>query len=668
MQPARLVEPIMAERLDPARIDALLLEADAQPAECREIVLARLRILLAYFDLDLQASHGQHQKLQARFANDYAGRRLSLPASVYRTVPRFSTPTLRRWINIFCRDGVDGLAPRYRGRANDGIIDRDPELSEFIIAQIAARPTISTANLISALRARFASDDRFGDGRPLPGYRTLQRWATRYKRENASALLAIGNPDAWRSKYQAAAGSASEGVTRPNQLWELDSTIGDVLLVDPETDRPRRWAIVKCIDVATRRSMMLVARSSTAAAIAALLRKCILAWGVPERIKRDNGADYTSHAIEQLLDGLAIEVETCPPFTPEAKPHVERAFKSFQHSIVELLPGYAGHSVAERAGIESRRAFADRLGKACPGQGSGGDRTIAVSLTPDDFQAICDRWCEDVYAHRVHSSLGRSPFQAAASYRGAVRRITDERALDILLLPASGQDAVRTVAKKGVAIGGGQYAHAALGPRVGEPVRVLTDPADLGHVYVFDLNGLFLCEAESPARRGVSASEVAAAKKAIQKAAMAEQKGELRRLMRSVKTDDIAAEILDAARADTHTVVAFRREEQRHETETLSEAGQAARASDFTPRTDTEAERAAKQRLGERAGNAKPAAVTSLAERQSKFDRALAIECARAQGRGVSDDDARWYALYSQSAEYRAAAAMRARFKAADTG
>lgn len=557
------------------------------------VARARACVLDAFSRAMLNCDRRQRAALRAGFIADFNARKLAFEDDVYAAIDRLSAPTLKRWLKTLKDEGEKGLAPRYGAAIKIGAIDRYPDVSEYLTAQIAARPHISSAILMAGLRAAF------DDGRRLPSYRALQRWVKRYREDNARDLLAIADPDAYRSKFTIAAGSRSEGVVRPNQLWELDSTIADVSLVDPETGKPKRFALVQCIDVATRRMKMLVARTSTSAAIAALLRRALLDWGVPERVKTDNGQDYTSRGIDLLFLNLEIARELCPPFTPEAKPHVERAFKTFLHNIVEGLPGYVGHNVGERKGIESRRAFSQRLGER--------NAAIEVSLSPDDFQKICDQWADDLYAHRVHKSLGRSPFAEAAAYEGERTHISDERALDILLLPASGKNATRVVGKKGIAILGGHYTDALLGAMVGKTVRVLTDPADLGHVFVFSLDNYFLCEAVNHIRRGVSAAEVAARAKAVQREVINQSKAEMRAAMRRVNTDDLVASILRRAAENSANVVApdFRGSRE-HTTPALAEAGKAARVGDFAMRDDTDAERKAKEKIAAdlRAGRA----------------------------------------------------------------
>ena len=63
----------------------------------------------------------------------------------------------------------------------------------------------------------------------------------------------------------------------------------------------------------------------------------------------------------RVLESLEIDQILCRPFHPEDKPHIERFFWTILHGIVELLPGYIGHSVAERKQIQDRQSFAQRI-------------------------------------------------------------------------------------------------------------------------------------------------------------------------------------------------------------------------------------------------------------------------------------------------------------------
>ncbi len=306
---------------------------------------------------------------------------------------------------------------------------------------------------------------------------------------------------------------------RLNQRWEIDSTKGDVMLSDG-----KRHNVVAIIDVYSRRVVYHISRSSSSTAVAACLRKAILAWGVPEELVTDNGSDYVSRHITDALLGLGITQRIRPAVHPRGQAAHRAQFQDFFHDLVELLDGYIGHDVAGRKDIEARKSFAQRLGTS--------GESVAVNMSPEDFQAICDRWAEDIYARDPHEGLGgKSPLKVAADWRLPVSR-PDERALDVLLSPLAGKDGWYTVRKKGVKIDTRWHIHAALGPVIGQRVRCYLDESDVGAVYVFaeaaSGEAEFVCRAVDPETTGISRQEIAAAAKAAQKAAIAEKTAERR--------------------------------------------------------------------------------------------------------------------------------------------
>jgi hypothetical protein len=341
----------------------------------------------------------------------------------------------------------------------------------------------------------------------LPGRTALQEWINGWRAANAELVMAMDNPDAWKNRYMAAFGSASEVVRAINQLWERDSSPADVMCTNG------RYTLIAGIDVFSRTACILVSRTSKAVAVGAHLRAMLLTFGVPTVDKTDNGSDYTALYTERVYDGLDIRHELCPPFQPWHKPHVERFFGTFARDLVELMPGYIGHSVAERSAIEARRSFADRLMKR--------GEVVEIRMTGAELQDFCNRWVATIYHHAPHEGLdGRTPFEVRSAHAHEVRTIADERALDILLAEAPGRDGRRTVQKKGIKLDEGWFIAPELEAWVGQVVQVRYDPLhhDLGTIHVFGGDdGRFICLAQNPERTGIDRREVAIRTKADRK-------------------------------------------------------------------------------------------------------------------------------------------------------
>ena len=407
---------------------------------------------------------------------------------------------------------------------------------------------------VHAHRTLLAKHDR------APKVQTVRAWLRRWRRENAKDLVAVTNPDLDRSRHRPAGGDAAASVVRLNQLWELDSTPADVICADG-----RRYAIATAIDIWSRQARVLVVRTSWATAIAALLGCCILEWGVPEAVRTDEGKDYTSRHVLGVLADLEIEHRPCPPYTPEAKPFVERFLGTLTHDLFATLPGFTGHDVAQAQALRSRKSLASRRGE---------DDTViyGATLTAEELQERCDTWCDAVYGRRPHSGLGGvSPFARRSSWPHPVRRVHDERALDALLAePAGG--GWRTVRKAGIHLDNADYIAGELGPLMGERVHIRRDAADPDRIFVYLACGTFVCVAEDPARTGADRAAIAARMTANYKASRKAARKRARDLISHQKPKDTMDQVLAHAGTEAGRVVALPSQGKGYQTPALIEA------------------------------------------------------------------------------------------------
>ncbi len=465
---------------------------------------------------------------------------LSVPAERRARIPTISLATIHRWRDQAQRLGLARVAGQFGNRKGTGLIDTQPELAAALRGLLVETPHVRPGFAHEWLAARYADH-------PLPSKMTVRRWLERWKTENAELYCRLRDPDAWKGRYMLGWGDASAGILRLNQEWQLDSTPADLLL------QGGRHSLIGVIDVYSRRAALHVSKTSKAAAIAALTRTALLGWGVPETVKTDNGQDYVSHHLTRIFQALGIVHEKSAPFSPWQKPHIERFFRTFAHDLVELLPGYIGHNVAEREQLRARQQFSDRLFVK--------NSTVELpGLSAEELQAFCDRWCAAYHArpHGGHDMVGQSPLVKAAAMVAIARAISDERVLDLLLAPAPG-DGWRTVSKSdGVQVDGYTYLAPALARYVRQRVRVLYDPeGDLGQVWCFDEKGGFIAVAECPELRGLDRQALAAHAKALQQqhiqAAAKTARTEAKALNLKAAVEDVQA----ARAAVARTLVAF---------------------------------------------------------------------------------------------------------------
>jgi hypothetical protein len=131
-----------------------------------------------------------------------------------------------------------------------------------------------------------------------------------------------------------------------------------------------------------------------------------------------------------------------------------------------------------------------------------------------------------------------------ASSPDPIRKIADERALDVLLSPAPKDGGLRTIGKKGVEVDRRSYFNTAMAGYEGLKVRVLVDYSDLGQAYCFEESGAFICVATCPDWYGISAQDAAHTLKRKQKTLLAAERKELKALAKEARIGLVPEEVL----------------------------------------------------------------------------------------------------------------------------
>ena len=472
-----------------ARAMAKLLERERRPApdagrklltlaaKPRQKVDARLLILHAadLFLAPYQAS-GQGEVGRRAFIDAYRSRQLSLPDSVYAQQKPFSLITLRRWQAALANDGPAALAGNYQ-RERPSTVEQRPELAQFLTALVTAKPHLANKwGALHELATQYSEMNQLGW--QIPSQSSLRRWLVKWLSDNKVAFTYATNPDAYNNKYRTAIEEMYPWLGAPNDCWEFDSTPVDAMLVDG------RHSIIAVIDVFTRRVRLLVAKSSSSEGICLLLRKTLLAWGTLNDngvMRTDNGSDYVSQRVMSICTLLDINVSRSNAYSGWEKPFIERFFRTLSHGLIELLPSYIGHCVADRQVIEARKSFAQRLEEKRKPDAE--KEIFELAMTAQELQTLLDNWLDARYHNKKHSSLGMSPNEKYQSARYQRRAISDESALD-LLLNHLGE---ATVSKGFIKAGGLKYSAPELLEHnwKGQRVSVFLDPNDVGRATLY---------------------------------------------------------------------------------------------------------------------------------------------------------------------------------------
>jgi transposase InsO family protein len=562
---------------------------------------------------------------------------------------RLSEKTLKRWRAARTAGKTEALAGRWPGVLS--VFERSPELAEWLIGAHVRQPALSAKRLTRLMGGQFpeGAPDARGVMLPLPAFQSVGRFLREWKANpaNALALAAVNDPDGYRSKFRVAFGRAGTDVVRPNQQWQIDASPADVLCAEPDGNWGR-YSIYVLVDVFSRRMMALVTKTPKTAASLLLVARACRAWGVPELLVTDNGTDFKSKHFTLAVRQLGVALRHCKPYSPEHKAFVERGIGTVQHGFMPLIEGYIGHNVAARAEIESRTAFAHRLGES-------EDKLMRVSVTAVELQELLDGWIANDYERAPHSGLGATPL--AAWNNGVAehpQRFAHPQAIGALLMPPVDRE-TRVVGRKGVRVDGIEYVSPTL--LVGQRVQVRLDPDDLGTVWLYtDTDPWeFLGVAENVELKGLDRAEVAAKARAIQDAFAKEARAELRRLARQSNVYDLAARMMRGDNAPAPIV------EFTHTTPALEAAARAVAERAGTPRP-----RRVLPEISEEQREAHRDFVADFDQPEEReetgaerYDRWLRLKAMHDRGEPIPDEHIHWFNDYPTTGEWRGQRLMR---------
>lgn len=377
---------------------------------------------------------------------------------------------------------TQSLAPEKGGRRRGARL-LSPETEAIISAVIETyfaspqKPTVSAAHReigrlcrltdvpvpsLKAVRARIQAHDQI----------KLSR-----KREGAAKTKALVGP---------VKGELS--AERPLKIVQIDHTLVDVIVVDDEHRQPigRPW-LTLVIDVHTRMvlgfllSLEPPSRLSVALAITHAVspkkdwlfqRNITDEWpcrGLFETIKLDNAKEFHAKALKVGCEQYGMRLEHRPPGAPWFGGHVERLLGTLMKEC-HLLPGATFSNPQMRGVYNSERK---------------------ATMTRAELEGWLAGRIAGVYHHRIHASLGCSPFevwQRAERSGWSPREVLDQKQFLLDFLPFE----LRMPRRDGLRLFNIQYWHPNLAFWAAQkpgrlPVRY--DPRDLSRVWLESPDG-----------------------------------------------------------------------------------------------------------------------------------------------------------------------------------
>lgn len=206
--------------------------------------------------------------------------------------------------------------------------------------------------------------------------------------------------------------------------------------------------------------------------------------GLPNEVITDKGRDFCGKRMQELCMRYGVEMQSLPPFRPEAKGLVEKSFDLLQQRYKPLL---RGHGVIEEDAQE--RWATDYRNQAC--------------LNLDDFRAVLIHCVLDLNAGRLLAS-GKTPSQEWREKEKTLLQV-DPMEVYRMALPRQRLKLVR----RGIHINALWYAPAACeGLLTGQTYTVAYDPSDAAKVFIVTERGWIEClRVDQNAGRGVSIQE-----------------------------------------------------------------------------------------------------------------------------------------------------------------
>lgn len=282
---------------------------------------------------------------------------------------------------------------------------------------------------------------------------------------------------------------------RRNDQWQGDHTMLDLYVKHPRphADPVRPW-ITTLQDAKSRLVVgyaLTTGNHPNAEVITATLARAVTIrpthlngrevdgghiGGVPVELRHDWGADFRSERVQQTLVAFGISSNpTRTPYTGHQNGKVERLHRTINEGFCAMRPGYV--TDAER--MDGKRQK---------------DIDQEHLLTFAEFRAQLDAWIRD-YNTTVHSSLGRSPFEAWLEDCHLPLRQASPEAIRLAMLTVPRNPIVQ---KSGIQHNN-RWFHAAALPPVGTKVQIRHVAYEYSSIEVFDLHDNWLCTAHESA-------------------------------------------------------------------------------------------------------------------------------------------------------------------------
>ena len=361
--------------------------------------------------------------------------------------------TLQRWVKDYKTNGLLGLSRKKR-KDSGNYRSVQNNLKDAIEGLALKKENISVAT-ITRIVNEYCIEQKLN----AVNYYTIRKVIK--KIPDDLKVLAKNGDKVYGDKYEMIIRRTSK---YPNQIWQTDHSLLDLLIVDCDNQKKKPWLTV-VIDDFSRAiagfSLFIGDPSSLQTGLAlrqAIWYKQDKIWvisGIPETLYTDHGSDFTSNHITQVCLDLKINLIHSIVGKPRGRGKVERFFLSLEQKLLSSL----------------------RIKKK-------------IYKLPELEELIKEFIIND-YNCSIHTATKEKPIDLWNKSKIIPNMPESIAKLNSLLLTPKKS---RIVQRDGIRFSGLRYYHPNLCAYVGEIVIIKFDPADLGEIWVYEADKL-ICKA-----------------------------------------------------------------------------------------------------------------------------------------------------------------------------
>ena len=371
-----------------------------------------------------------------------------------------SLKTLKRWVKAYRDKGLSGL--NRKTRSNQGVRSSLTKELEELIEALALRKTPITLAAIHRKIVEVAEEKKL----KAPSYRVVRDVVQSI--DPALVKLAQEGTKAYDQTYELV---FRREASMPNELWQADHTLLDIVLVDEKGQSKKPW-LTTIIDDYSRAICGYYLSFENPCTVnvslslkQAIWRKSNPKWqvcGIPGTLYSDNGKDFKSKHIEQVAADLKIQLKHSTPDKPRGKGRIERFFQTVDQLLLMDLQGYSLNTPSS-----------------------------VGTLSLEEFASLFEKFIVEEYHQRTHSGTGMTPLERWTG-DGFLPQLPESlEQLDVLLLTVARS---RKVHRDGIHFQNFLYTEPTLAAYVGEEVTIRYDPRDLAEIRIY-YKSSFLCRA-----------------------------------------------------------------------------------------------------------------------------------------------------------------------------